>query len=381
MKLSASLSLLLIITLCSNAFGNKKKGEVQLPIIQTIQVQKLQNGAELDSGSFMYALPRTVFRMQIEVERDIFTHGVYAAYAQQYLGLTNVELKNRTHYTIKQIKVSTYHEADTEELYMVQPSPDVDLDMLKLTQEGLMLFPNNFGIGYEDTSSLSWASKRRALSESGMQTFFSTPEIQKAKAVENDADENDEEEEEDKVAVVPQAFISVESKTLEEQAAAAAQFLLNLRKRKYELLTGEVDAVFASNEALKVAIQEIKQMERECMTLFIGIHSKSSRTYQYDGLTQSNITKYNIFNFSDEAGILEQSGGGLAVSLEILPDRKYERTKPLTKNLEGFRVRVPDMSTIRLVHGKKELYQGRFWIYQNGKIVNMPFNLYTQQGK
>ncbi|MGL5913240.1 MAG: DUF4831 family protein, partial [Bacteroidales bacterium] len=202
----------------------------------------------------------------------------------------------------------------------------------------------------------------------------------KAKAVESNADEN-EEEEEDKVAVVPQAFISVESKTLEEQAAAAAQFLLNLRKRKYELLTGEVDAVFASNEALKVAIQEIKQMERECMTLFIGTHSKSSRTYQYDGLTQSNITKYNIFNFSDEAGILEQSGGGLAVSLEILPDRKYERTKPLTKNLEGFRVRVPDMSTIRLVHGKKELYQGRFWIYQNGKIVNMPFNLYTQQGK
>ncbi|MGL5913844.1 MAG: DUF4831 family protein, partial [Bacteroidales bacterium] len=115
-RFSFSLCFLLTISCHSLLFAKKKEVEVVIP--PRLQVQKVNALAQIDSGSFLYALPRTIFRVNVVVERDEFFAGVYAVYAQKFLGISGVATKNQTKYEIKHIKIDTYNEPDIDELYM-----------------------------------------------------------------------------------------------------------------------------------------------------------------------------------------------------------------------------------------------------------------------
>ena len=43
--------------------------------------------ASAQSGAVVYSLPQTVLSLKVKVQREAFTAGPYAAYAQKYLGV------------------------------------------------------------------------------------------------------------------------------------------------------------------------------------------------------------------------------------------------------------------------------------------------------
>jgi hypothetical protein len=362
---------LALATLGQPAFSQwKKKAEteekVQAP--PAVRVLSMDRQLQVDSGSFVYALPRTVFRLRVVVERDVYTAGPYAAYAEKYLGVAKVAAAGKTRYAIKACRVEAYSEVDTRQLYVVQPSDNsLHFDFLKMTKDGLMLLIDSFS---QPVGSRSQGFRQAAapmFTNAGVESMFREVKLPPDTA---ELDGEEEAAEEQEVAPV----IITQAKTVEERAAEAAQALLNLRRRKYELLTGDIDAVFSSNEALKVAVTELKQLEKDYLALFVGRHARARATYYYDVAPTSVISSYPVFKFSEEGGIHSlDAQEGRTVTLDVQPEDRYASAKisPAPKDDSAFKLRLPDMAQVRLLDAESEIYKGRFLVYQNGKMVNV----------
>ncbi|MDR3367134.1 MAG: DUF4831 family protein [Prevotellaceae bacterium] len=365
--------------LCSPAFAQrKKKNDDEARPKLALRVQSMDKVQQVDSGCFVYALPRTVLRLTLTVERRIFSAGPYAAYAEKYLGITGLQKVNSTRYHLKSAALSAYVEADEQHFYMVQPAGDMKFSFLKMSKDGLMLLPENFGRG-EDTGDGSvgfGAVDWQPFTTMAVDAMFrdvkpkSTPKKPAANAAAATAEE-EEKEEEAEVVVAQPVHISQQVKTQEERASEVAQFIFNLRKRKYELVTGDVDIAFSSNDALKVALNEIRSMESEHLSLFVGKTVRQEATYTCDVAPVPMQTSYAVFTFSAEQGVLPPDGEGRVITLELRPENKYATfdISPLAEDNSGFRVRLPDVAQVRLLNEKEELQRGRFRIYQNGKMV------------
>jgi hypothetical protein len=367
------LILIVVVALtCQPAFSqSKKKGNEKR---QLVRVLNMDRQLSVDSGCFVYALPRTVFRLSVVVERDVYTAGPYAAYAEKYLGIPKVQTTNKTRYTIKHCKIETYGESDTRHLYVVQPSDNsMRFDFFKMTKDGLLLLADNFSqVARSGSRSMETQVAMPMFTNVGVESMFREVKRHVATAPDT-ADVEDEQ-----MPVVPIA--ALQSKSGEERAAEAAQHLLTLRKRKFEMLTGDVEAVFNSNDALKVALAELKQLEREYLALFVGRHVKEQSTYYYEAAPTEVIDSYPLFKFSEADGIQNLDGQGRVFTLDLQMEDKYASAKisPTPKDDGAFKVRLPNVAQVRLLDGKDEIYKGRFWVYQHGKIVNVRFEQFLK---
>lgn len=364
---------LALLFLCSPMVAQRKKknGDGEQPKFAVV-VQNMDKIQRVDSGCFVYALPRTVLRLIVEVERHIFSAGPYAAYAEKYLGVTGVQMVSSTRYHLSSVALDAYVEADAHHLYMVRPLDNLKFDFLKMTKDGLMLLPENFGQATMSSRSVNTfgLSDRPLFTSMAVDAMFRTVKV-KSKSKKVDADslwlaEN-------AVEVEAPVSISQQAKTQEELASEAAQFIFNLRKRKYELITGEVDIVFSSNDGLKVALAEINRMESEYLSLFVGKTVKQAATYGYDVAPSPQQESCAVFKFSPELGVQDVDSQGHVVMLELRPENKYAaaNVQPADEDSSGLRVRLPDVAQVRLLNEKEELQRGRFWIYQNGRVVNI----------
>ncbi|MDR0415697.1 MAG: DUF4831 family protein [Prevotellaceae bacterium] len=363
---------LTLAVLCPSAAAQRKKKnddeDTQKP---AVWVQNMDKVRQMDSGCFVYALPRTVLRMTVEVERHIFTAGPYAAYAEKYLGVADTRTVGSTRYHIKSTALTSYVEADAQHLYMVRPVSAMSFNFLTMTRDGLMLLPETIGKSASGSNAGSFAPDEQQLFTSmAIDAMFHTvkPKLQSKKP---DADSVNQEE--SLVEVEEPVSLLQQAKTQEERASEVAHFIFNLRKRKYELITGEVDIAFSSNDGLKVALTEINRMESEYISLFIGKTLKQVATYTYDIAPTPTQGSYTVFTFSPEHGVQEVDGQGDTVTLELQPENKYTAVnlQPADEDNSSFKVRLPDVALVRLLNEKGELQRGRFRIYQNGKIVNV----------
>ncbi len=360
--------------ICQPAFALRKKSVEEKPAALA-RVQPLTKQARVDSGCFIYALPRTVFRVQVVVERDVFVAGPYAAYAEKYLGISKSQQANKTRYAIRSAQVEAFQEADAGSLYLVQPlQSGVRFDFLRATREGLMLAADNFSVAAESAAhGFKGSSAMPMFTNVGVESMFhEEDEEEDTTGIAQDTAGLAGEVELPEVQPVP---VAPSLKTTEERASEAAQLLLNLRKRKFELLTGDIDAVFNSNDALKVAIAELKQMEHDYLALFVGKHIKTRVSYVYDVAPMAGTNSYTVFKFSDEAGVQGVEGQGRAIKLELQPENKYADANVAadSRDSSSFRLRLPDVAQLRLLDGKDEMYRGRYQVYQNGKIIGVRF--------
>jgi hypothetical protein len=378
MRMEMNKYLIILLTLAflySPAFAQrKKKNDDDEHPKAALRVQRVDKVQQIDSGCFVYALPRTVLRVAVAVERRVFSAGPYAAYAEKYLGITGVQKANSTQYRLKSATLASYVEADEQHLYMVHPTCCMKFSFLKMTKDGLMLLPENFthdassntkafGFGF---GAVDW----KPFTTMAIDAMFHDVKQSSPKKTNENSEEGDVEE---VVEVETPVYISQQAKTLEECASEISQFIFNLRKRKYELITGDVEIAFSSNDGLKTALNEINKMENEYLSLFVGKTVKQEATYTYDVAPDSSQTSYAVFKFSTELGVQPASGQGRTITLELRPERKYAAVNllPAVEDSSSFRVRLPDVALAYLLNEKEELQRGRFWIYQNGKFVSI----------
>ncbi|RLD81458.1 MAG: hypothetical protein DRJ15_04275, partial [Bacteroidetes bacterium] len=93
-----------------------------LPLFATaqIRVNKVEDGFNASSNDgIIYALPRTIIRVDVTVEHQQMFAGPLRNYAEKYLGITNYIDRDDVAYSMKGVELVPVSEADPDQYYFV----------------------------------------------------------------------------------------------------------------------------------------------------------------------------------------------------------------------------------------------------------------------
>ena len=322
--------------------------------------------AEAQTGAVVYSLPRTTVNVKVEARREAFTAGPYAAYAQKYLGVA-ARTQNGTTYTLLNITLTPYVEADPAARFTVSIPEKSTANFLQVCAQGLVVMSDNY-----TGKPAAW----RFASEAGGASFAGIDPLGNLgketttlyKAVKTD----------EGYERVPVTQDQVVEKSPDRKAADAAQVIFSLREKRQQIATGDTDATF-SGEALQAAIDEITRLEEMYLSLFYGIKEVSTEEKSFDVTPTADAKSqaYTAFRISDTHGLLPASSEeGKAVMLEFqkealsVPEAgSFDRTKEAVVHY-----RIPAVTRCRVIRDGQVLLENRLPVYQLGEESTMPLN-------
>jgi hypothetical protein len=368
MNTNYRLSIFLIFALAaSSCISNKKLTGPQHVIAP------LTDTTTLKDGSIVYALPMTVFTVNVEMERTIYLPGPYAQYAEELLGLKDVIMNEEEEWSIRSIAVSSHEEADPSEFYVIETSGVFNTNALALKKEGLILDINP-AMNHEAADIIR--SKEINLDQFrsfdlGSDTYYNIDTDTAYRRVKVD----------NQLIRIP--YIVETKKTLSESQLAerAARRLMDLRDGKLLILTGEAN-VFPQSDA---SIKEINRLEKEYTELFAGKSITEKRTFTYQFIPQKDLAgkPFTLFRFSEITGPESvASETGTAVDVILNPERKTkeltmvtrQEPDPLSTKTDKLFYRIPDVVDMTIKMGDETLYYSRKLVCQFGEILQLPAN-------
>jgi len=181
---------------------------------------------------------------------------------------------------------------------------------------------------------------------------------------------------------VPVNRTITEQKSLSMKAEEAAEFLLELRTRRFELLTGEYDS-YPQGEAMKATLDKLDEMEASYLSLFTGktLSRQETRSWFIVPESGSETTSYPLGVFSEQLGFIPQEMmEGAPLKLVIKPIGKtrnldsYYSDKVAGEVTNMLYYRIPDVVEMKLLLGNTELANQRISVYQSGALVASPIN-------
>ena len=236
--------------------------------------------------AIVYYMPQTQLEIEVEYEAVILHRGIYAEYAKQYLGTTEVVNDDDTWYRITAIRPRIRTVADYSRMYKVSNEP-----LLTLTRKGTLL-------GYNIEQSAVRSQK-----PDGPRS--TKPQAQPA---------------DNEVRVLPLLEEHIVGKTLEQQAHGAAKLIYRIRENRLYLIGGEVDKTPSDGKAMELALDKMDQLEQELVELFIGrievVKHKKTITY-----TPVKSEEVDIAYFSEQSGFTT-AGNGDPIRLSLTARRQ-----------------------------------------------------------
>lgn len=170
---------------------------------------------------------------------------------------------------------------------------------------------------------------------------------------------------------LPVDRISASPRNSEESARAAAEKIFDIRRSRYELITGDAgENVFGAG--LASAIAELNRLEEKYLSLFLGIQTTTTITTQYEIIPSSSTLNYIVCRFSSADGLLPKDDlSGTPVVLELKPSAPSTEgldivAKPTSKSLA---YRIPADVECRIILDGAELTSATVPLYQFGKTV------------
>lgn len=301
-----------------------------------------------------YALQKSILHIKLEVQKNSFVPGPYAEFAEKFLGAP-AKQKAEDIYRIRDINVATTVENDLTQLYSIRVEGASEFNA--------GAFKKYFGDFIIDP--VQTIKNSLPLAEVAPVQFLDrgTEATTYDKSGGNNA--------------LPLIPVVVE-KTPERRAKDAADYILLLRKRRTELIGAEVEAVYASNEAIRHALDEMKRMEDQYLALFYGKYD-TPVTYKYSSLIDPDVDKdeYVLGYLSPEKGFsvaAAPSKSAQTLMLKLVPDI---RTKSVSNtNIQALPYRVPVGCNIQIVLGNESILTERIQLMQFGPLMYLPASMF-----
>ncbi len=323
--------------------------------------------AAAQTGAVVYSLPRTTVTVTVTAQREAFTAGPYAQYAQKYFGVA-ARTQNGTSYTLQEIVLTPYVEADPAARFTVTIPDKSSANFLQFCAQGLVVMADNY-----TGKPAAW----RFESQAGAERFEGVDPLGNLgkerttlyKAVRTG----------DGYERVPVTQDNTVEKSADRKAADAAATIFSLREKRQQIATGDTDATF-SGEALQAAIDEITRLEERYLSLFYGISDISLEVKSFD-VTPDPGTKgqtYVAFRISDRDGLQPAStSDGKPVNLIFQPEEASATEVAGDRGKESSTVhyRIPTITRCRLVQDGRTLLESRIPVYQLGEESTFPINV------
>ena len=359
----ASMMTICVITSCSASNKAVSSNPFIVPLSDTVT---------LTDGSIIYALPRTVFTIKVDMERAIEIPGPYSRYAAEFLGITDAITQESESWRIIGIIVNTHEEPDPSEYYVIKANSFFRTNALALRREGLILDinPQRFNATERQTVGDGQDVNQFRFADLGSDEYFY---IQRDTAYQRVSIDST-------FIRVPYIVDNRRRLSQEQLAQRAAQRVIELRDGKHLVLTGETN-VFPQSDA---AINEINRLEKEYTELFAGKVIKENRSYTVTFIPELGMERRSVtlFQFSELTGpISGQSSSGVAIVAELIPEQKTKALSIINNNqrfggvtFDKLYYRAPDIVNLRISMGREVLFNSRKMVYQFGEIIQLPEN-------
>jgi hypothetical protein len=349
------------------AMGCANTGE-----ITKLQVSQLGQEPKDTESKLLYALPQTVLKVELTVREERSVPGPYWEYAERYLGLKEVVRKNSSLWSIWDVAVNTHSEVDPRHYY--------SLNVLEGNFDGSTLVPYiQQGTVLMGTETIHESAKGNGLQSTHKANYIRYEDL----GVSNNFEERTETMY--KTIVTDTSFVHVpvlrtvvEQKSTSTKAREAADFLLELRTRRFEMLTGEYE-VYPDGEAMAAAIHKLDQMEASYLSLFTGktITKIMKRTWFIIPRAGNDPSTYPLDVFSEALGFVPADlMEGKALEVEILPLGLTQKAGDYFSiaSLPGNALiyRLPDVAELKINLGDEVLATHRISIYQSGHLTTGP---------
>ncbi|MDR2936069.1 MAG: DUF4831 family protein [Rikenellaceae bacterium] len=330
-------------------------GAALLPAQGQVKSSPAMAGMAVDGNSVVYALPQTVLRIRVAARCESIRKGPYARFAQKYLGVV-APLSDKDIYTVTGGSIAAFEEGDPSRVFVLD-NPDKSPFQLygaradglrSLSGDGFSELPDRFDRRSE-TSRPNGEGRIETVSNVSSDTSFLRMPFDKTQAAE---------------------------RSLEEQAADAANMIFRLRKARIELVTGEAgENVFGGG--LKAALDEIGRLEEEYLALFVGKSFVKEVVREFDMIPQADKTTAIVCRFSSEKGLLPANDlSGNPIVLELTPENRTRNQQVVRKSSSpakgAIAYPVADIVGCRLTDGAKEFAVARIPVYQFGTVVDIP---------
>lgn len=328
---------------------------------QAVRTTKAAPGTTIDGSSVAYSLPQTAITVNMVASRESIRKGPYARFAQKYLGVV-APLSDKEIYTLSGASLSYSEEADPSATYILD-NPDKSLFRLYTsTIEGLSAAgPGASNYTFEGSGQTEYQFK-----DLGIKPLIDERVITTQSLVESDTG----------FVNVPVDKVETVELSLEEMAAEAAQTIFTLRKRRFDLITGEAgENVYGAG--LQAAIDEMRRIEEEYLALFLGKRFTQQVVRKFQVLPEAGKNSVIVCRFSETGGLLPDNDlSGRPIVLELTPEKKAQNLtlpRPAGKDTRGMvHYRIADIVRCRVVDGKEVMISERIPVYQFGTIVEIP---------
>lgn len=358
---------------------------VVLIILSTSFVQSQTKVTHVDSKSastdkegFFYSLPQTYLKIEIIIKKVERIAGPLAPYAEEYMGVSDLQQINSTKYDIKDIRLNTFSQPDPSQLYFVQldrRSKEPQQFMLSLDESGLIMGANkrveNSAKVQEfiDLKVRSTADKDYFKYFAGYNFYRATDTIIRRISI-------------DTFSIEKYNFnVSLIEKDPEKKAAEIAQKLQKLREDRYLLLTGYQEINYG--ESMSYMDGELKKMEAAYLAMFTG-YTKTEYIYRSFTLLPNNAQigrNISAFRFSENQGFFDASDSrGSNVFVKYIADKSTQNVQKFLSTAlpdkdntySGYFYRVPEYAAFDITLDGVKIHSSNHLISQFGTVVQTP---------
>ncbi len=242
---------------------------------------------EQSTSGVVYYLPKTQLRIHFIISEEQFEPGPLVAYASRYLG-ESYATQPTTRYQIERVAMHAHGVPDTTQSYLIQSvaTPSVE-QLVALTPDGLLY--SLHGKAYKPTTTDYLADYPKGV-------------------IQQEASQ-----------ALPQEYALATSRA--KQAEVVASRLFELRERRVELLSGQVETMPCDGPALKMVLDGLDKEIAALQALFAGRTSKRYYEEIVDVPIDDPVSQQVVARFAPQYGLVDKedlSGAPIYISVEAL---------------------------------------------------------------
>ena len=314
-------------------------------------VSRVQVGDNQNYG-ITYQLPATQVMITAEARCTQFKAGVFAQYAEKYLGLTDVPMEDATTWTLLGTSMQQQAVRDTARTYHIIFSDKAPAPTFWLS-DGCLL-----------------AINREPVEPTAAEVPAAQPAEQKTEL--------------HATSVMNEELLKAGSRS--KQAEIAARQIFRIRESRLNLLTGDVDNLPADGASFQMVLDNLQAQEAAYMELFTGTTTTSTqqRTFTFRPVGEGKTV---LFRFSQHFGFVDAddlAGEPYYMMVTVTDDRRQVpvlldakgKPKPVAT---GVAYTVPGKARLELTFKGTTLTQAEWSMGQFGHVEFLSAQQFTNK--
>lgn len=310
---------------------------------------------EVTGFGITYSLPLTVLDATVETTCTRIEAGIFAPFAEKYLGI-EVPQEDQCVWSIDKISLASRGVADTTRTYHIVCKEKDFLPTFYLNDAGVLLSINTEPAPVEDK-----VQPENVPTED--------PSVQEP------------------VNVMTEELFRAGSKA--KQAEIVATQIFRIRESRLNLLTGDVDNMPADGESFKLVLANLEAQEQAYMSLFTGVKTETKHVYHTEYIPTQSKQKHLLFRFSKHFGwadVDDLAGEPYYLQVKVVEDNRMqvvpvaeEESRKKSKAPTGIAYMLPGKIKVSLTHQHTTLLEHDFMVAQLGRVMQLPASTFTNK--